>query len=179
MLNEAVELANKQIMEKNPDLPDREEVAKQVGIGSVIFHDLKNDRLNNFDFVLEEVVRFEGETGPYVQYTHARAMSILRKADFVIDETKEYALNDKESWEVVKLLQKFPDVVMQAAEKYEPSVIAKHAIQVAQAFNKYYAHVKILTDDEQKESRLALVYAMATIIKEDLRLLGLHAPNEM
>lgn len=179
VLNEAVELANKQIMEKNPDLPDREEVAKQVGIGSVIFHDLKNDRLNNFDFVLEEVVRFEGETGPYVQYTHARAMSILRKADFVIDETKEYALNDKESWEVVKLLQKFPDVVMQAAEKYEPSVIAKHAIQVAQAFNKYYAHVKILTDDEQKESRLALVYAMATIIKEDLRLLGLHAPNEM
>ena len=179
VLNEAVELANKQIMEKNPDLPDREEVAKQVGIGSVIFHDLKNDRLNNFDFVLEEVVRFEGETGPYVQYTHARAMSILRKADFTIDETKAYALDDKDSWEVVKLLQKFPDVVMQAAEKYEPSVIAKHAIQVAQAFNKYYAHVKILTDDEQKESRLALVYAMATIIKEDLRLLGLHAPNEM
>ncbi|OTN90165.1 arginine-tRNA ligase [Enterococcus sp. 7E2_DIV0204] len=179
VLNEAVELANKQIMEKNPDLPNREEVARQVGIGSVIFHDLKNDRLNNFDFVLEEVVRFEGETGPYVQYTHARAMSILRKADFTIDETKAYALDDKDSWEVVKLLQKFPDVVMQAAEKYEPSVIAKHAIQVAQAFNKYYAHVKILTDDEQKESRLALVYAMATIIKEDLRLLGLHAPNEM
>ncbi|MBO0439727.1 arginine--tRNA ligase [Candidatus Enterococcus ikei] len=179
VLNEAVELANKQIMEKNPDLPDREEVAKQVGIGSVIFHDLKNDRMNNFDFVLEEVVRFEGETGPYAQYTHARAMSILRKADFTIDETKEYALDDKDSWEVVKLLQKFPEVVMLAAEKYEPSVIAKHAIQVAQAFNKYYAHVKILTDDEQKESRLALVYAMATIIKEDLRLLGLHAPNEM
>ncbi|ALS00892.1 arginine--tRNA ligase [Enterococcus silesiacus] len=179
VLNEAVELANNQIMEKNPDLPDREEVARQVGIGSVIFHDLKNDRLNNFDFVLEEVVRFEGETGPYVQYTHARAMSILRKANFTIDETKEYALDDKESWEVVKLLQKFPDIVLQAAEKYEPSVIAKHAIQVAQAFNKYYAHVKILAEDEQKESRLALVYAMATIIKEDLRLLGLHAPNEM
>lgn len=179
VLNEAVELANNQIMEKNPDLPNREEVARQVGIGSVIFHDLKNDRLNNFDFVLEEVVRFEGETGPYVQYTHARAMSILRKADFSIDETKEYALDDKDSWEVVKLLQKFPEVVMQAAEKYEPSVIAKHAIQVAQAFNKYYAHVKILAEDEQKEARLALVYAMATIIKEDLRLLGLHAPNEM
>lgn len=179
VLNEAVELANKQIMEKNPDLPNREDVAKQVGIGSVIFHDLKNDRLNNFDFVLEEVVRFEGETGPYVQYTHARAMSILRKADFTIDETKDYALSDKESWEVIKLLQKFPEIVMQAADKYEPSVIAKHAIQVAQAFNKYYAHVKILAEDEQKESRLALVFAMATIIKEDLRLLGLHAPEEM
>ncbi|MFD2305894.1 arginine--tRNA ligase [Enterococcus termitis] len=179
VLNEAVNLANNQIMEKNPDLPNREEVARQVGIGSVIFHDLKNDRLNNFDFVLEEVVRFEGETGPYVQYTHARAMSILRKADFTIDESKDYALNDKESWEVIKLLQKFPEVVLQAAEKYEPSVIAKHAIHVAQAFNKYYAHVKILADDAEKESRLALVYAMATIIKEDLRLLGLHAPNEM
>jgi arginyl-tRNA synthetase len=179
VLNEAVNLANNQIMEKNPDLPNREEIARQVGIGSVIFHDLKNDRLNNFDFVLEEVVRFEGETGPYVQYTHARAMSILRKADFTIDESKDYALNDKESWEVIKLLQKFPEVVLQAAEKYEPSVIAKHAIHVAQAFNKYYAHVKILADDAEKESRLALVYAMATIIKEDLRLLGLHAPNEM
>lgn len=179
VLNEAVDLANNQIMEKNPDLPNREEVARQVGIGSVIFHDLKNDRLNNFDFVLEDVVRFEGETGPYVQYTHARAMSILRKADFTIDETKEYALDDKDSWEIVKLLQKFPEVVMKAAENYEPSVIAKHAIQVAQAFNKYYAHVKILTDDVQKESRLALVYTTATIIKEDLRLLGLHAPNEM
>lgn len=179
VLNEAVQLAGNQITEKNPDLADREVVAKQVGIGAVIFHDLKNDRLNNFDFVLEEVVRFEGETGPYVQYTHARAMSILRKADFVSDETKTYALNDKDSWEVIKLIQKFPETVLQAAEKYEPSVIAKHAIQLAQAFNKYYAHVKILLDDDQKEARLALVYSVATILKEDLRLLGLHAPNEM
>ena len=179
VLNEAVQLAENQIIEKNPDLANREEVAKQVGIGSVIFHDLKNDRLNNFDFVLEDVVRFEGETGPYVQYTHARAMSILRKADFTIDEKAEYVLDDKDSWEVIKLLQKFPEVVLQAAEKYEPSVIAKHAIQLAQAFNKYYAHVKILAEDPQKENRLALVYAMATILKEDLRLLGLHAPNEM
>ncbi|MHC5229657.1 arginine--tRNA ligase [Enterococcus sp. LJL99] len=179
VLNEAVQLASNQITEKNPDLADRETVAKQVGIGAVIFHDLKNDRLNNFDFVLEEVVRFEGETGPYVQYTHARAMSILRKADFVPDKTKAYALNDKDSWEVIKLIQKFPETVVQAAEKYEPSVIAKHAIQLAQAFNKYYAHVKILLDDEQKEARLALVYSVATNLKEDLRLLGLHAPNEM
>lgn len=179
VLNEAVQLASNQINEKNPDLVDRENVAKQVGIGAVIFHDLKNDRLNNFDFVLEEVVRFEGETGPYVQYTHARAMSILKKANFIADETKAYSLNDKDSWEVIKLLQKFPETVLQAAEKYEPSVIAKHAIQLSQAFNKYYAHVKILIDDDQKEERLALVYSVAMILKEDLRLLGLHAPNEM
>lgn len=179
VLNEAVQSAEKQISEKNPNLENREEVAKQVGIGAVIFHDLKNDRLNNFDFVLDEVVRFEGETGPYVQYTHARAMSILRKGNFTPSETADYSLNDKESWEIVKMLQKFPETVMQAAEKYEPSVIAKHAIQLAQAFNKYYAHVKILVDDEQKESRLALVYAMTVLLKEDLRLLGLHAPDEM
>ncbi|MBL1226277.1 arginine--tRNA ligase [Enterococcus sp. BWR-S5] len=179
VLNEAVQSAERQISEKNPNLENREEVAKQVGIGAVIFHDLKNDRLNNFDFVLDEVVRFEGETGPYVQYTHARAMSILRKGSFTPNEAMNYSLNDKESWEIVKMLQKFPETVMQAAEKYEPSVIAKHAIQLAQAFNKYYAHVKILADDEQKESRLALVYAMAVLLKEDLRLLGLHAPDEM
>jgi arginyl-tRNA synthetase len=179
VLNEAVELAKKQILEKNPDLPNREEVARQVGIGAVIFHDLKNDRLNNFDFTLEEVVRFEGETGPYVQYTHARAMSILRKAEFTVELDQAYALQDKDSWEVIKLLQKFPETVLLAAEKYEPSVIAKHAIHLAQAFNKYYAHVKVLVDDEQKPARLALVSAVATILKEDLRLLGLHAPQEM
>lgn len=160
-------------------MPNREEVAHQVGVGAVIFHDLKNDRLNNFDFNLEEVVRFEGETGPYVQYTHARAMSILEKAGFTVDAETVYALNDSDSWEIIKLLQSYPEVVMQAADQYEPSVIAKHSIRLAQAFNKYYAHTKILVDDEQKEARLALVHAVTVILKEDLRLLGVHAPNKM
>lgn len=179
VLNEATESALAQIVEKNPELPNKEEVARQVGVGAVIFHDLKNDRLNNFDFELEEVVRFEGETGPYVQYTHARAMTILDKAEFTPSTTEVYALNDADSWEIIKLLQAFPDVVTQAAEQYEPSVIAKHSLRLAQAFNKYYAHTKILVEDEQKEARLALVYAVTTILKEDLRLLGVHAPNKM
>lgn len=179
VLNEATESALAQIVEKNPDLPNKEEVARQVGVGAVIFHDLKNDRLNNFDFELEEVVRFEGETGPYVQYTHARAMTILDKAGFTPSTTEAYALNDADSWEIIKLLQAFPDVVSQAAEQYEPSVIAKHSLRLAQAFNKYYAHTKILVEDDQKEARLALVYAVTTILKEDLRLLGVHAPNKM
>ncbi|MGG5331886.1 arginine--tRNA ligase [Enterococcus sp. AZ163] len=179
VLNEATESALAQIVEKNPDLPNKEEVARQVGVGAVIFHDLKNDRLNNFDFELGEVVRFEGETGPYVQYTHARAMTILDKADFAPSITGAYALNDADSWEIIKLLQAFPDAVSQAAEQYEPSVIAKHSLRLAQAFNKYYAHTKILVDDEQKDARLALVYAVTTILKEDLRLLGVHAPNKM
>lgn len=179
VLNEAIQSAKEQISEKNPDLENKDVVAKQVGIGAVIFHDLKNDRLNTFDFNLEEVVRFEGETGPYVQYTHARAVSLLEKAGFVPSETADYALNDDISWEVVKLVQKYPETVLSAGEKYEPSVIAKHAIKLAQAFNKYYAHTKILADDEQKEARLALVYAVTVLLKEDLRLLGLHAPDKM
>ncbi|EME8143242.1 arginine--tRNA ligase [Enterococcus faecium] len=179
VLNEAIQSAKEQISEKNPDLENKDAVAKQVGVGAVIFHDLKNDRLNTFDFNLEEVVRFEGETGPYVQYTHARAVSLLEKAGFVPSETADYALNDDTSWEVVKLVQKYPETVLSAGEKYEPSVISKHAIKLAQAFNKYYAHTKILADDEQKEARLALVYAVTVLLKEDLRLLGLHAPDKM
>ena len=179
VLNEAIDSAKEQITEKNPTLENKEEVAKQVGVGAVVFHDLKNDRLNNFDFTLEEVVRFEGETGPYVQYSHARAMSILEKADFDPAVVSSLSLADTESWEVIKLIQRYPETVLQAAEKYEPSVIAKHAIKLAQAFNKYYANVKILAEDAEKDARLALVYAVTTLLKEDLRLLGLHAPDKM
>lgn len=179
VLNEAIESAKEQITEKNPGLANKDEVAKQVGVGAVVFHDLKNDRLNNFDFTLEEVVRFEGETGPYVQYSHARAMSILEKAQFDPANAQALALNDVESWEVIKLIQRYPETILQAADKYEPSVIAKHAIKLAQAFNKYYANVKILAEDAQKDARLALVYAVTVLLKEDLRLLGLHAPDKM
>lgn len=181
VLNEAVESAREQIEEKNPDLPDKEKVADQVGIGAVVFHDLKNDRLNNFDFTIEEVVRFEGETGPYVQYTRARAMSILRKAEenLPIDPDALYALNDPYSWEVIKLLADYPETVLKAYKKFEPSVIAKHAIHLAQAFNKYYANCKVLADDDQKTARLALVQCVAVLLKEDLRLLGVKSPDQM
>lgn len=179
VLNQAIASAKAQISEKNPDLENKEEVAHQVGVGAVVFHDLKNDRLNNFDFNLEEVVRFEGETGPYVQYTHARACSILRKANFTVDCTANLALNDEESWEVIKLLQEFKQAVEKACEQYEPSIIAKHAIHLAQAFNKYYAHVRILEDNEQKQARLSLVKAVSLVLAEDLRLLGLKAPENM
>lgn len=179
VLNQAIDSANEQISEKNPNLANKEVVARQVGVGAVVFHDLKNDRLNNFDFMLEEVVRFEGETGPYVQYTHARAMSLLRKANFTASAAADYALDDEESWEVVKLIQSYPETVQQAADKLEPSVIAKHAIKLAQAFNKYYAHTKIVAEDEQRQARLALVHAVTILLKEDLRLLGVGAPDEM
>ncbi len=103
----------------------------------------------------------------------------MEKAGFKPSEEHTYALDDENSWEVVKLIQKYPETVLSAGEKYEPSIIAKHAIKLAQAFNKYYAHTKILAEDDQKESRLALVYAVSVLLKEDLRLLGLHAPDKM
>ena len=179
VLNDAVSLALKQIEAKNPTLADKETVADQVGVGAVIFHDLKNERLNNFDFDLEEVVRFEGETGPYVQYSHARAMSILRKADAKDLTADAYELADPNAWETLRLLGDFSNVVKRAVTEYEPSVIAKYAIHLAKAFNKYYANSKILVDDEQKQARLALVKSVAIVLKEALRLLGVHAPEEM
>ncbi|WP_382385318.1 arginine--tRNA ligase [Ligilactobacillus acidipiscis] len=180
VLNDAVDLAKKQIAEKNPDLPNKDQVAEEVGVGAVIFHDLKNDRLNNFDFNLEEVVRFEGETGPYVQYSHARAMSILRKAGQIDLENADIAgLQDEGSWEVVRQLANFPAMIKRAVEEYEPSVIAKYAIQLSKSFNKYYAHTKVLTDDAEKNSRLAMVASVAAVLKESLRLLSVKAPDEM
>ncbi|NWO01148.1 arginine--tRNA ligase [Tetragenococcus halophilus] len=179
VLNDAIQSAQNQIAEKNPSLENKEEIAKQVGVGAVIFHDLKNDRLNTFDFTLEEVVRFEGETGPYVQYTYARAMSILRKAGFTPDKNKNYALDDEGSWEIVKFIQGYPEMVLEAADKYEPSVVAKHAIRLSQAFNKYYGNTRILAEDKQQEARLALVYVVTVLLKEDLHLLGLQAPERM
>ncbi|APZ49367.1 arginine--tRNA ligase [Jeotgalibaca sp. PTS2502] len=179
VLNEATNLAMAQINEKNPSLEDKEEVAKQVGIGAVIFHDLKNDRLNNFDFVLEEVVQFEGETGPYVQYTNARALSILRKAAVELDLDQPLSLSDDYAWDVIKLINSFPDVVMTAFEKFEPSVIAKYALHLSQAFNKYYGNTRILNDDAEKNARLVLVKATTVILQESLRLLGVKAPNKM
>ncbi|MPM42749.1 Arginine--tRNA ligase [bioreactor metagenome] len=181
VLNEATELSLKQINEKNPTLENKEEVAKAVGIGAVVFHDLKNDRLNNFDFDLEEVVQFEGETGPYVQYTNARGLSILRKAAVELDTTEaaDLGLDDAYAWEVVKLLNSFPEIIQQAYEKFEPSVIAKYTLHLAQAFNKYYGNTKVLVEDDKRNARLALVQSVATVLQEGLRLLGVQSPEKM
>lgn len=176
---EAVSRAQSQIEAKNPNLANKEAVAHAVGVGAIKFYDLKTDRMNGYDFNLETMVSFEGETGPYVQYAHARIQSILRKADFVPVAGADYALTDAESWEIIKLLQDFPTVIVRAADKFEPSIIAKFAINLAQSFNKYYAHTRILDDSPERDSRLALSYATATVLKQALALLGVEAPNEM
>lgn len=182
VLDEAVQRAANQINDKNPGLANKEEVAEQVGVGAVVFHDLQHDRRNNFNFNLDDIVQFEGETGPYVQYTRARALSILKKAEVdasYFDGGKDYTLSDSYSWSVVKLIQSFNSVLERAYREFEPSVIAKHALSMAQAFNRFYANVRVLEDGPEKDSRLALVYAVALMLEEDLRLLGVEAPDEM
>ncbi|MCB5031114.1 arginine--tRNA ligase [Streptococcus mutans] len=176
---EAVKRSLAQIDTKNPDLVNKEAVAHAVGVGAIKFYDLKTDRTNGYDFDLEAMVSFEGETGPYVQYAHARIQSILRKADFQPQAAENYQLNDTESWEIIKLIQDFPNTIVRAADNFEPSLIARFAIHLAQSFNKYYAHTRILDDSPERDSRLALSYATATVLKEALALLGVEAPNEM
>ena len=178
-LLEAISRAKSQIEAKNPDLENKEAVARAVGVGAVKFYDLKTDRRNGYDFDLEAMVSFEGETGPYIQYAYARIQSILRKANFHPDAKATYSLNDPESWEIIKLLQDFGRVVKRAADNYEPSLIAKYAISLAQAFNKYYAHTRILDESPERDSRLALSYSTAVVLKEALRLLGVEAPEKM
>ena len=178
-LLEAISRAKSQIEAKNPELENKEAVARAVGVGAVKFYDLKTDRRNGYDFDLEAMVSFEGETGPYIQYAYARIQSILRKANFQPDAEATYSLNDPESWEIIKLLQDFGRVVKRAADNYEPSLIAKYAISLAQAFNKYYAHTRILDESPERDSRLALSYSTAVVLKEALRLLGVEAPEKM
>ena len=179
VLNDSIDLARKQIAEKNPDLENADEVAKDVGVGAVIFHDLKNYRRNAVNFKLEDVVKFEGETGPYVQYARARAESILRKGgirDFSdVDLTKAGA----EAWELISFLGQYSEAIKRAALNYDPSVIAKYALELAKKFNQYYAHTRILDKDEAQPARLALTQAVSDVLKSALDLLDIKAPDEM
>ncbi|WP_047768605.1 arginine--tRNA ligase, partial [Limosilactobacillus panis] len=179
VLNDSIKLARQQIAEKNPTLKNADEVAKQVGVGAVIFHDLKNDRRNAVNFKLEDVVKFEGETGPYVQYARARAESILRKGgirDFSnVDLTK---IGDS-AWDILSFLSQYSNAVERAAVNYDPSVVAKYALELSKKFNQYYAHNRILQDDDEQPARLALVQAVSHILKDALAMLDIKAPDEM
>ena len=177
VLAESIELARKNIENKNPDLNNKDEVARQVGVGAVIFNDLKNDRMNNIEFSLEGILKFEGETGPYLQYTNARAHSILRKAS--TPTSASAGLSDEYSFDIVKHLLAFPSVIERAFEKMEPSVIAKYLIDLAQSFNRYYGHIRILENDSELQNRLALIKSITIVLEEGMHLLGMEAPQEM
>jgi arginyl-tRNA synthetase len=179
VLSESISLASRNIEEKNPSLAQKEEVAKHVGVGAVIFHDLKNFRMNDIEFSLEDMLRFEGETGPYIQYTHARACSILRKGNWNGIDVKQINFENPAHWEIISLLKDFSDIIQTSLIKYDPSQIAKYAIDLARSFNQYYSVVRILEDTAELQARLALVYCVTVVLQESLRLLGIEAPQEM
>lgn len=189
VLNKAVEKTKEIIREKNAgaDEADIDETAKTVGIGAVIFQELSNNRIKDYVFKWDKVLNFDGETGPYVQYTHARCASVLRRAG---EETvaKAAALKDvdykylcsESAYELIKLLYKFPDVVVDAGHRYEPSIVTRHIVDMAQGFNRFYHDEHILTDDEQeKTAKVALVIAAKNAIRNGLALLGMKAPEKM
>lgn len=182
ILKEAISRAETAILEKNPDLGDKAEVARMVGVGAVIFHDLYNQRIKNIDFSWKDVLNFEGSTGPYVQYTYARAKSVLRKygrpVDF--DQVDCNMLTDNVSYHLIKLLGGYEDAVKNAAEKCEPSVVARYVMNLAVAFNKFYHDCAILKAEEPvKQARLALTELTQRVLQDGCGLLGLACPEEM
>lgn len=179
VLNRAVEKSLQVITEKSPDLENKKEIAEQVGVGAVIFSVLYNNRIKDIVFNYDKVLNFDGETGPYVQYTHARCCSVLAKG--TLGEEKDYsALDNEESVEVVKLLDTFPDAVREAADKREPCFLSRHIVELAKAYNKFYlAHRIINAPEGAKNVRLMLTSAVRQVIKNGLTLLGMGAPEKM
>lgn len=178
VLAETIEMAKKNIELKNPSLQDKEMVAEQVGVGAVIFNDLKNHRMNDIEFSIEQMLNFEGETAPYIQYTYARISSLLYKAQF-IPEKMEFASLGDTAWQGILQLEDFPETINAAYEQADPSLIAKYALKLARIYNKYYGQTKVLTDDEGIQQRLAFSYCVSTVLEESLRILGIKAPKNM
>ncbi|MFB0971886.1 MAG: arginine--tRNA ligase, partial [Neofamilia sp.] len=166
---------------KDRDIEDKENLAADIGIGAVVFQELFNDRNKDYVFDWDKLLSFEGETGPYVQYTHARICSLLSKGEFDKNSPVDISLlNGDEEFEILKSIYNFEDVIKDAGEKYQPFFITRHIVSLAQAFNKYYASTSILVDDEElKNARLMLCYATKTVIKNGLGILGIKAPEKM
>lgn len=182
ILLEAISKIKEIIDEKNPDLPDKEETAKKIGVGAVIFNDLYNQRIKDVSFKWEKLLNFDGETGPYVQYTHARCCSILKKLDgFTPSADIDYSvLTDTEAMDLLKEINRFPKVIKDAAERYEPSAVARFAVDVAQAFNKFYNACRIHVEEENvRNARATLVYITKKTLKDAMALLGIECPDQM
>ena len=182
LLNESITRVKAIIENKNPNLENKEEIAKQVGIGAVIFNDLYNNRIKDEVFDWDIMLNFNGETGPYMQYIYVRTKSILEKAGYVpkIEDVDFSLLNNDTAYKIIKLIYSFQDTIMQAAEKYEPYIIARYLINLAQSFSTFYNENKILGEEKKvQDTRVYLTYAVGNVLKIGASLLGIKMPDRM
>ena len=183
VLNKSVELARQAIDDKNPDLDNKEEVAESIGVGAIIFGDVSKRRTQDITFKWEEILSFDGETAPYVQYTHARACSILKKTGFCeskIDNLVDYQPTDIEH-DIIKLILEFESKLHESKNDYEPFVLARYVLDLSRAFNKYYYQEKLIDvqNEDERECKLALVYSVKETIKAVLSIMGIRSPERM
>ena len=182
VLDEAIDRAKKIILEKNPELEDLDDIAKKVGIGSVIFSDLYNTRIKDEIFDMDEMIKFNGETCPYIQYMYVRIKSILRKnyKEVLLNDVKYDKLLEGQAYELVKLIYKFNDVLNDVISKNEPYILSRYLIKLATTYSEYYNTVKILSDDEdERNSRIYLITIVSDILKTGCNLLGIEMPERM
>ena len=182
LLSESIARSKAIIEEKNPDLENKEEVAKKVGIGAVIFNDLSNSRIKDEIFDWDIILNFNGESGPYIQYIYVRTKSVLEKAGYVpkIEDVNFDILTDEASIKVLKLLYSFSDTVMQSADKNEPSVISHFLIELAKAYSIFYSENRIMGEEKEKQdARLYLTYATGIVLEQGANLLGIKMPEKM
>lgn len=181
VLNKAIDSTREIIEARNPDLENKEEVAKQVGIGAVIFQELFNQRIKDYVFSWERTLSFEGETGPYVQYTHARISSLLDRGKFNREDKVDFSLlNGEDEINIARAIYDFPQTIVDAMEKNEPYYVTRKLVDIAQLYNKFYNTSTINTEDEElRKARLLLSYATKEVLKNGLKLLGIEAPERM
>ena len=182
LLNEAISRAKEIIEQKNPDLENKEEVAKKVGIGAVIFNDMSASRIKDEVFDWNTILNFQGETGPYIQYTYVRTKSVLEKAGDLpkIENVKIDNLSDEYSMAILKLIYNFKDILIQVTDKNEPSMLARYLIELAKAYSSFYNENKIIVDDKDvQDARVYLTYAVSQVLKQGANLLGIEMPEKM